>query len=104
MECSGMFANSLSDWFHQQVVHKGVSQVTPVMDVYHTFSTKKQVSGVLSWICLRQLRQSRLPRQSHRADDTKFVRVHMAVGHGDCNNSRKFAKIGDKYNIMLIGC
>jgi hypothetical protein len=50
-----MFANSPSDWFHQQVVHKGVSQVTPATDVYHTFGAKKRVSRVLSQICLRLL-------------------------------------------------
>jgi ribosomal protein L20A (L18A) len=47
-----MFANSLSDWFHWQVVHKGVSRVTPVTDVYRTFGAKKQVSRVLSQMCL----------------------------------------------------
>jgi hypothetical protein len=50
-----MFAKIPSDWFHQQVVHKGVSQVTPVMDVYRTFGAKKWVSGVLSQMCLRLL-------------------------------------------------
>jgi hypothetical protein len=38
------------------------------------------------------------------ADDPKIVRVCMAKGCGDCSNSRKFAKIRDKYNIMLSGC
>jgi hypothetical protein len=99
-----MFANFPSDWFHRQVVHKGVSRVTPVTDVYHTFGTKKQVSRVLSQICLRLLRQSRQPGLGHGADDPKFVRVRTARGRGDCNNSRIFANIGDKYNTMLVGC
>jgi hypothetical protein len=34
----------------------------------------------------------------------KFVRVRTAGGCGDCSNSRIFANIGDKYNIMLVGC
>jgi hypothetical protein len=51
-----MFTDSLLDWFHRQVVHKGVSQVTPVTDVNCTFGAKKWVSGVLSQICLGLLR------------------------------------------------
>jgi hypothetical protein len=97
-----MFANSPSDWFHRQVVHKGVSRVTPVTDVYRTFGAKKRVSRVLSRMCLGLLGQSGHPGLSRGADDPEIVRT--AVGRGGYSNSRKFPKIGDKYNIMLVGC
>jgi hypothetical protein len=52
LECLQILHQIGSD---QQVVHRGLVCQGPEMGVYHTFGTKKQVSRVLSQMCLRLL-------------------------------------------------